>query len=241
MSIEYWYRDKRWKTYESPMWYKVTKILSQAKVKVRDYLDIGCGDGKLTYLIAQSVDAENVIGIDPSERMLKQFLQNVKAKNLKALRMNFDEEGLPFPDNTFDLVTAIEIIHHLLNPDRFFEEVRRVIKPRGFFLVTLPNLAVWFNRLLLLFGFQPVHTDPSGRYWVGTIAKTKNKASHHGHYTPYTYKALREMLRYYDFKMISTDTFSFFYRYPIVNFLNRLAERIPSIADGMIILACSIK
>lgn len=57
----------------------------------------------------------------------------------------FDFEGeFPYPDNTFDLVTAFEVIEHVVgSPRRFVQEVRRVLKPGGHFFVGTPNINAW--------------------------------------------------------------------------------------------------
>jgi ubiquinone/menaquinone biosynthesis C-methylase UbiE len=45
-----------------------------------------------------------------------------------------DAEQLPFPDSFFDVVYSWGVIHHSAHPDRIVHEIRRVLKPSGFFL-----------------------------------------------------------------------------------------------------------
>jgi ubiquinone/menaquinone biosynthesis C-methylase UbiE len=233
-----WSWDKgRYKTGAKILHSQLIKVLKDKGIKVENYLDIGCGEGTVTALIANAVKAKRVVGVDPSGNFLQTFADNVKAEYLENLKLDLDRDALPFPDNSFDLVSMIEIIEHLLNPDNMLGEVRRVLKPDGYFLVSMPSLGNWYNRLLLLFGFQPAHTDPSGKYWAGMPAKVKIKGGHHGHYSPYTFRALVEILRYYGFKIVSKRGFSLPCRYKIVDSINRFFQRFPSLADGMIILA----
>lgn len=49
-------------------------------------------------------------------------------------------ERLPFPDSTFDIVLAFELIEHLLRPSDFVAEVRRVLRPGGVVVLTTPNV-----------------------------------------------------------------------------------------------------
>lgn len=53
------------------------------------------------------------------------------------------EQGLPFPEAAFDAVIVSEIIEHLLADDRFVAEIRRVLKPAGKMLVSLPYYNDW--------------------------------------------------------------------------------------------------
>ena len=98
-------------------------------------LDLGCGTGHLTKYIKDM--GFEVIGLDPSLKMLE--LANKNFKNLSFI------EGisakLPFEDNFFDYVVSIEVLRYL-NPkdvEKTYEEIFRVLKPKGFFNVTHVN------------------------------------------------------------------------------------------------------
>ena len=66
------------------------------------------------------------------------------------------EEGIPYPDATFDVVTAGEVMRHPYDPDHLLREARRVLRPGGSFIVTTPNLQAWYNRSLFLVTPAPV-------------------------------------------------------------------------------------
>jgi len=68
-----------------------------------------------------------------------------------------DAHLIPFKDNSFDVILSGEIIEHLLNPLKFIREAKRVLKPQGVFIITTPNLASIFNRLLIVFGYSPLN------------------------------------------------------------------------------------
>ena len=96
-------------------------------------LDVGACTGRLSLRLS-SLGAE-VTALDVSEEML----EVLKKKNTKIETVVGDAEALPFADSTFDFVTAVFLIVHLKNPERFFDEVYRVLKPGGKFLVTNIN------------------------------------------------------------------------------------------------------
>jgi len=130
---------------------EVLKILKEYKeynVEGEKYLDIGIGNGTFTEEIAAVVKSREVCGIDISEKAI----ELAKAKNIKAVKVDINNEKLPYSDGYFDLVTAVEVVEHLINTDNLFSEAYRVVKPGGYFLVTSPNMASWLSILSLILG-----------------------------------------------------------------------------------------
>lgn len=48
-------------------------------------------------------------------------------------------ETLPIDDNSVDILYCSEVIEHIMNPETFLREIKRVIKPKGYFILTTPN------------------------------------------------------------------------------------------------------
>lgn len=107
-------------------------------------LDVGCGNGRLLDLFKEK-DIQYV-GIDNSEKLIKL----AKEKYSQGRFLTADALNLPFPDNCFDKVFSIAVLHHIPSNDlrqRFFKEIKRVMKTNGFLFLT-----VWkFHRLKELF------------------------------------------------------------------------------------------
>jgi len=96
-------------------------------------LDVGCGNGGLIQAIRQKTNAE-AYGIDISPNMIEECRKRYDGINFAVST----GEVLTFEDGFFDVVTICCVLHHLHNPQKFFEEAYRVLKPDGVLIVGEP-------------------------------------------------------------------------------------------------------
>jgi SAM-dependent methyltransferase len=92
-------------------------------------------------------------------------LDKVKACEMPHfIKQDLDKNPkLPFKDNFFDIVFAFEVLEHLEFPEKVIEEIKRVIKPDGIILISLPNDYTWDMRIKFLLGKDPfLHFDENG-------------------------------------------------------------------------------
>jgi ubiquinone biosynthesis O-methyltransferase len=111
---------------------------SVGDIRDKKILDLGCGDGCLSYCMAQR--GAQVIGIDNERLGIELAQHNLHSTSIKS-RCTFivgSAYELPFPDNSFDHVVSCEVIEHVQFPERMIAEARRVLRPGGKFVLTTP-------------------------------------------------------------------------------------------------------
>ena len=150
-------RGKRYVRGENKKLKTLLRMLRNESCKV--VLELGCGRGSYLKSISELLNAEPV-GIDISKNVLK------SSHGFSRILCDI-EVGIPFKDETFDLVLLLDVIEHLFDTDRLLFEVKRVLKPGGIVVITTPNLASWYNRLFLLIGWQPFWTEVSTKFVIG--------------------------------------------------------------------------
>ncbi len=100
-------------------------------------VDLGCGTGLLAIELAQQAPGLHITGIDLAPEMLVQAQENAGRANLGS-RTTFrpgDAGRLPFKDRSLDLVVSTLSLHHWADPVTVFNEIDRVLRPGGAFLV----------------------------------------------------------------------------------------------------------
>lgn len=105
-------------------------------VKGKTVLDVACGTGYGSQMLSRY--ATKVIGVDYSEEAINYAKKNYPHNNLSYLQD--DAEKLSsIKDSSMDVVVSMETIEHLHNPEKFVKQVKRILKPRGLFIVSTPN------------------------------------------------------------------------------------------------------
>ena len=130
-------------------------------------LDVATGTGFTALAFAPHV--AQVIGLDVSSGMLAQARKNAAEQHIP--NAEFQEgpaEHLPFPDDSFDLVTCRIAPHHFLSVPKFVHEVARVLKPGGRFLLADTSVP---------------DDDPEADHWQNTVEVLRDP-SHVRNYTP---------------------------------------------------------
>jgi ubiquinone/menaquinone biosynthesis C-methylase UbiE len=109
---------------------ELQKLPRNAKI-----LDVGCGTGHFSHFIQQK--GFEVIGVEPAKNMI-----NIARELFPGIHfVEGISASMPFPDETFDMILAIEVLRYLDKKDNLdsFIEFRRLLKPGGTIFVTQVN------------------------------------------------------------------------------------------------------
>ena len=147
-------------------------------------LDYGCGDGRRygRFLKERGVEYR---GADISREAMR------IAGEIGLEVAPLQEDGTTsLPEASFDAVLCMEVMEHLSQPNRAVAEMRRLLKPSGVLIASVPNIACWNIRLEFLFtgflnpGGSPLTArktpweDPHIRFFCPSMLK--KLARHHG-------------------------------------------------------------
>jgi len=221
---------------------RMQKVIKLSKtIHAHNMLDVGCSGGMLTTIIKDTIGVTDVHGIEISVG----GMSAANRRGIKAIQLDVDINPLPFNDNFFDFVYCGDVIEHLFNPSYLLNEIHRVIRIGGFFLITTPNLSSWYNRVMLLFGYQPFETAASLSYpEAGKFSLVEKNIKGLGgeHIRVMTLKALKDLMIFHNFKIekivgahgVSSNQNMFM---KAVQFVDELACISPSFATWFVIKA----
>lgn len=124
-------------------------------------LDVGCGTGANLELLGEYGEAE---GVDVSP----DALAFCRARGLSRVKLG-EAEKLPYEDNSFDLVTGLDVVEHLDDDVAGLSEMRRVLRPDGRALLFVPAF-------MFLWGVQDDVSHHRRRYTIPRLRKVVEEA-----------------------------------------------------------------
>ena len=111
-------------------------------------LDAGAGDGTLlNFLLNEHKDIDSAVALELSEEAI-----DIGKKKFPEMKFKQGSlENIPFPENYFETVFAIEVLEHLLDIDQCLSEIHRVLKPGGFFCATTTDFNLLKRIVIAIF------------------------------------------------------------------------------------------
>jgi len=194
-------------------------------------LDLGCGYGGLSKYVGNFLGISSIYGIDKDI----QRLDDAKKKGIRVYTLNLDEDKIPFPNNHFDIITSFGVLEHLVAFDNILAEIQRVLSKEGYFLLSMPNLGSWINRIALLLGYQPRDVEVSQIISPGVLTWYRGGGLFHLH--SITMKALKCLLDYYGFQVVLTKSLSPYCKGRLFRMLDWIPSKFPSLSRRFMVIA----
>ncbi len=120
-------KSHTWRTAENSAAYLLPHLTTGARV-----LDVGSGPGTITADFAELVAPGAVVGLDASADVVAKATEDAAARQLANLRFETgDAYALEYPDASFDVVHAHQVLQHVGDPVAMLREMRRVTAPGG--------------------------------------------------------------------------------------------------------------
>jgi len=113
------------------------------------FVDLGCADGLLSMRFGKFIGTKNIAGVDINASDIKK----AKLRGVRAIQSDLNESFL-FPSSSFDVVYSNQVSEHIANSDKFLFEIRRILKPGGYAIVSTENASSWCNIGSSLMGWQ---------------------------------------------------------------------------------------
>jgi len=120
-------RSHRWRTAENSAAYLLPHLAPGISL-----MDVGCGPGTITADLATRVAPGRITAMEPTETALQLARAEVTARGQDTIGFVVaDVHALGFPDATFDVVHAHQVLQHVADPVRALREMHRVCRPGG--------------------------------------------------------------------------------------------------------------
>lgn len=184
------------------------------KIKPKQVLDIGCGDGFYLHLMSALIPKSSLSGLDNDANALNSAKRNLKGRQIVLKKGSIYK--LPFKDRSFDVVIVSEVMEHLEDENKAISEIFRVLKSSGTVLISVPhaNYPFFWDPINWILE-RVVRTHIKSGFWAGIWNQ---------HIRLYPRKDLIYKLKEHRFKRIESSILTNFCL-PFNHYLLNLAAR----------------
>lgn len=194
-------------------------------------LDLGCGLGFGSKNLKGVFPEVRVVGVDITDSVKEDFQINSASEFI-----HIDGATLPFRNDFFDVVLVNDVIEHVADTDSLIKEISRVLAPNGTLLLSTPNMAAWFNRMSLLFGYQLFFSEVSYEKIFGRPGSDVV-----GHLRLFTQSALVQFLAHHGFHVSNLSAAPFAALPKRLHFIDRFFCKKTSLAACLCVTATKAK
>jgi SAM-dependent methyltransferase len=139
-------------------WERRRALLLESVRRGERVLDLGCGAGR--FLAALQQAGAEAVGVEIATEALERARRNAPGAELALLE---PDGSLPLPHHSVDVVWCSEVLEHVADAGHLLHEARRVLRPGGRLLVTVPFHGRVQAALVGLARFD-AHFDPLGQH-----------------------------------------------------------------------------
>lgn len=211
-------------------------------------VDVGCANGLNSRRWGRIIGTSRVLGIDLNQP----WARDARSNSVDVVLADANR-CLPLKTGSVDVLTAFNLLEHLVETHGFLTEIFRVLTPGGYAIIDTPNLSSWHNIAALVLGLQPF-SGPNITSMTESdipIVRSMHRRAHglheepdfidsreperHRHVVVVAYRALLRALERVGFRIEDARGFGY---YPLPPLLSRLAARLdPVHAHHMLIKA----
>lgn len=167
------------------------------------FLDLGCGGGEWTLQVAEHVGAGDCNGVE----LIPQLADQARSRGIHVLETDLSHPLDGFADESFDVIHSNQVIEHLPGTDNFMHEIRRLLRPDGYAVISTNNLSSWHNIFSLVVGWQPLPCNVSDWVNLGNPFNAYPDCEHgvagQTHLRIFTGKALTALARYHGLRPVA--------------------------------------
>lgn len=147
------FRKGMYKLTDLPLRQKIAAKMLSKSGAIGKLLDIGCYAGLFLNALREAYPTLDLMGVDSYEDNID--IAHLLYPHFAHIFRHESVYALSFPDETFDVVTNLEVIEHIDRPVDAIREMNRVLKVGGHLILSTPNGSSWTNiRSSLSIGYQ---------------------------------------------------------------------------------------
>lgn len=155
-------------------------------------LDVCCGQGIPSSVLSRTGYRVTVID---SKEVTKDWERRFAAKDIRCVSLHIEEERVPLPDDSVDLIYFGATLEHLHNsPQPVLKDFLRLLKPGGFLFLDVPNIVCLRNRVLMLMG----------RSIMPSVEYVYNSPFHAEHHREYTLEEVVKIFKWSGFEVVDS-------------------------------------
>lgn len=173
----------------------VKRFIKEENPEDKIIVDLGAGENPVT----DGINCRKRIKVDISEKSKPDIICDLN-------------KNIPIHDSSVDIVVACQVIEHIYYGKSFVNEVKRILKANGVFILTTPNICSLKYRIAFLLGKIPSHAAKADMFY---------EDERFGHIRDFNFEEIEKLLNMFDFRIIKSCTDGVHYnrRLIIPNFL----------------------